>query len=239
MVKEKKMSYLDTIYQTADISQDSYVFQLCDLLVKRYLGEPLVTSNKKLLDIGCGKGHQTVAFARYFDTHAIDIANDSVELFNHLNLNVSFQCCDLENDKYPYPDDHFDVIFNKSVIEHVANGNHFVSEIRRLLKPSGKAIILTPSWETQYLNFFDDPTHVQPYTRRGLRNILEITGFQNPTIEHFIQLPFIWKFPILKIVPDLLSFLPESFKWKDKDQRIPNKLIRFSKERMLLAVVTK
>ena len=73
-------------------------------------------------------------------------------------------------------------------------------------------------------------------TRKGLRDALRIHGFENADCEYFFQLPFIWKYPWLSFIPAVVSLLPDFLKWKDKEQRNTKdrKLIRFSKEKMLL-----
>ena len=48
------------------------------------------------------------------------------------------------------------------------------------------------------------------------------------------QLPILWKYPSLNLLSDIVSFLPERFKWKDKNEEIFNTFIRFSKEKMLV-----
>jgi len=70
-------------------------------------------------------------------------------------------------------------------------------------------------------------------TRRGLRDLMRYVGFQNVKCEYFYQLPFVWKRKYLEFIPKVISIIPDRFKWKDEDNhRI---LVRFSKEKMLLA----
>jgi hypothetical protein len=45
--------------------------------------------------------------------------------------------------------------------------------------------------------------------------------------------------PFLKIIPWFLRKLPNSMKWRDKNQRKHRLLVRFSKETMLLAIAKK
>jgi hypothetical protein len=59
------------------------------------------------------------------------------------------------------------------------------------------------------------------------------------TVSDFLQLPIVWKYPILKPLTSLLALLPYRFSWKDADQSQHRKLIRFSKEKMLLATARK
>lgn len=185
--------------------------------------------NLKLLELGCGKGE----YLSIFKNLEIEIYGLDKEKFDN-NLNMAQ--CDFENHNFPSPDNYFDIVFSKSTIEHVYNTDNFLSECYRVLKPNGKIIILTPDWESQHKDFYHDYTHVKPFTYRGLRDVLLIHNFKNVKVEKFYQLPILWKYPQLKILTKLTTLLPNSWKWKDKEERIHNVWIRFSKELMLLGV---
>ena len=105
----------------------------------------------------------------------------------------------LENTSFPFDDNTFDYVFTKSVIEHVKNWEHFLSEIRRILKPNGVIIVMTPDWHSQQKNFYDDPTHLVPYSYRTLDRVLRMTNFSEINVEKIYQLPFTWENKILKL----------------------------------------
>jgi len=75
-----------------------------------------------------------------------------------------------------------------------------------------------------------------------LRDGLNIIGFKDGNCEYFYQLPFTWKYPNLKFIPKLIAAITtDSMKWKTKEHRNTKdrKLIRFSKEIMLLSYGSK
>ena len=98
---------------------------------------------------------------------------------------------------------------------------------------------MTPDWHSQQKNFYDDPTHLVPYSYRTLDRVLRMTNFSEINIEKIYQLPFTWENKILRIIPWFIRKLPDRFKWKDKKQRNHRVLVRFSKEMMLLASAKK
>lgn len=49
------------------------------------------------------------------------------------------------NQWLPYKDDQFDCVIGLSVLEHLLNGCRWIKECKRVLKPKGKLIILTPN----------------------------------------------------------------------------------------------
>ena len=127
------------------------------------------------------------------------------------------------------------------ILRHIGITIADIEESFRALRPGGMFIGLTPDWHSQYKYFWDDYTHVKPFTRKGLRDCLLIHGFEDSDCEYFYQLPFIWRFPQLLFIPKLISLLPDSLKWKTLEQRNTKdrKIIRFSKEKMLLSHGTK
>jgi len=217
-------NYLETIYFRNEQGEYDYPQQLCDYLVKRY------KLSGRLLDVGCGKGNHLVAFNRRFlHTEGIDSRPITSEISK----------CDLEKEEFPELENDFDVVFSKSVIEHVNNADNIISEIKRVLKPGGRVILLTPDWNTTHEVFWDDYTHVKPWTRKSLQDALMIHGFTEVKSELFRQLPLVWKYPKLNYICDLISLLPHSFKWKDREEKEFRTWVRFSKEKMILATGTK
>jgi hypothetical protein len=101
---------------------------------------------------------------------------------------------------------------------------------------------MTPDWQTQMKNFYDDHTHVKPFTIKSIASVFKINKFKIVDLKLFRQLPIVWKYEFLNIVCDIISFLlPESFKWKDAHKRNNHdrKWVRFSKEKMILGIFRK
>ncbi len=180
----------------------------------------------KLLDIGCGRGDFTQAFKDLgLDVTGIDRERGDKAVLEGIDVSLSN---DLENNAFPFEDNSFDIVFSKSVIEHIGNPNNFMRETHRVLKPGGRVVTMTPDWHSQMYIFYDDPTHVHPYTTTGLKDLFAIYGFKDAQAELFYQLPVVWKYPFMKIVClglQLLGPVKKIYK---------NKLIRWSRELMIL-----
>ncbi|MBW7942496.1 MAG: class I SAM-dependent methyltransferase [Candidatus Kuenenia stuttgartiensis] len=222
-------NYLETNYFEDEYAQDRYPQKLCNFLTECYFKTG--DSGKILLDIGSGKGNYLVGFSRNgMIVKGLDKRRECIRILPDFDI-----CeCDLGKDPFPFEDNYFDFVFSKSVLEHVYNTENIVKETYRVLKPGGITVQLTPDWATDFKYFWDDPTHVKPFTRKGLRQAFILGDFIEVECKEFYQIPFLWRHPGLVFITRIISLLPNSLKWKDKEERIQNVLIRHSKERMLL-----
>ena len=216
--------YIDTIYDEKVRPQTSYPFQLASYLFHRFG----MKGGDRLLDIGCGRGDLVKGFLSVgLDTWGLDRERSRM----HIGLQVKYG--DIETKSFPFNDEEFDVIFSKSLVEHLFDPGNFMQECLRILKPGGRIILMTPDWNSQAKIFFDDYTHRQPYTMIAVRDILKIFGFQEVSSEIFYQLPILWKYSVLKIVSQILRLcVPVTMK-----SRI--KFIRWSIELMILGTAIK
>jgi SAM-dependent methyltransferase len=209
-------NYLRMIYEK--YSSSTFDGQLAKYIVDNYFFD-----EGCILDIGCGTGKYIQEFTNLgYVTVGIDRDNCNFEE----EINIDDNVCDY--------------IFCKSIIEHISNTDKFLSEIYRILKPGGKVIFLTPSWEYNYKWFYDDYTHIKPFHRKGLQDALKINNFKWVEVDYLYYLPFVWKYPILKIIPKIINlFTRDKARWKNKEETISNVLIRFSKEVQLIGVAEK
>lgn len=207
--------YLEVTYPEININ---YVRKLTEYLLEEYL-----YYCQNILEIGCGNREYLSAFSEAgLITYGLD---KNIDGFN------------IETMQLPYKENSMDSVFSKSLIEHLHDPENFIRESYRVLKPEGKIIIMTPDWHSCYKDFYIDYTHVQPYTMKSLRELLLIYGFKNVKVELFYQIPFIWNYPKLKFLIDIIAcIIPDRYKWKDREQTKQRFWVRFAKEKMLLAI---
>jgi len=99
---------------------------------------------KKILDIGCGR----------------DKLPGAVGL-DHLPLPGVDVVCDLNN-KLPFEDGEFEVVYSNQVFEHVHNMIGLVEEIHRVLVAGGILVVHVPYFRSSWAAI--DPTHVRNFT---------------------------------------------------------------------------
>lgn len=96
---------------------------------------------EKILDVGCSRGFYVKALEAYSpgvigidssEASIADAVSDKVELGNATDLR--------------FANGTFDKVFSLHTIEHLADPGAFMSEIDRVLKPEGVAVVVYP-WE--------------------------------------------------------------------------------------------
>ena len=105
----------------------------------------LLEKNEKaaMLDIGCNDGKFTKKAADYVGTskvYAIEIDKNSAKEAVRHGINVEVGDA---NKKFPYADNSFDIVISHQVLEHLINTDNFFSEIHRVCRPGGYAVIST------------------------------------------------------------------------------------------------
>ena len=111
---------------------------------------------------------------------------------------MRYDLFNVETDRFPYPDDHFDVILFCEVLEHLTNDPlSALKEIRRVLKPGGKLVLTTPNVacsknvlkivqgknvNDRYSAYGPYGRHNREYTLSEVKAILDVAGFTTANI---------------------------------------------------------
>ena len=153
------------------------------------ISKKLLNKNLSGLNIDLGSGDK--GFTRYLKT--IDIKSYPYD----------YPKFDIERDNLLHDDNSIDFVTLNAVIEHVKNSDTIFKEIKRVLKPKGLVFIRTPNWQMDYINFYNDPTHVKPYTPNTLKSSLKLYGLECIFLEPgLIEKSWFW------------WELPDKIKWK-------------------------
>jgi SAM-dependent methyltransferase len=217
-------NYLDVRYAESQRPYTEYPAQLTRYLTERYLS---AYRGGELLDVGCGRGEFLHGFAELgFRAVGVDRAKPARARFPE-----PVHAADYEKQPLPFADSSFEVLFNKSVFEHVFDVGKVLRECARVLVRGGRMISMVPDWTAQWSHFYDDWTHVRPFTLAGLKECIQCHGFTIREARRFRQLPVLWERPYLRPLADAAALLPAPLK--------TFKFVRFSKEWMLLVVADK
>lgn len=114
-------------------------FDFQTLTIFRNFKRILPTFEGKVLDIGCGNSQfKFLLDASKTDYIGIDIVNS--EEFGYNNQNK----IEFDGENLPFPDDSIDNIICTEVLEHIEDPKKIISEMYRVLKSRGCAIITVP-----------------------------------------------------------------------------------------------
>ena len=208
-------NYVEVAYQEKEKPFGEYPLQLAAYLMKRYH----LKKGMSVLDNGCGRGEFLHAFSSFgMKAVGTDVSNYCKDV----------KVVDLNKGCLPFPDNYFDVVFSKSVIEHITDTEHYMDEMRRVLKMGGILILMVPDWETQYKIFYQDPTHIHPYTVKSIERLLGMYEFKNVKVGKFVQIPCTWDNVFMETLSRIVR------KMGPVDRVYKNKFIRFSRELMVL-----
>jgi ubiquinone/menaquinone biosynthesis C-methylase UbiE len=125
---------------------------------------------ERMLDLGCGFGGLSILIASYLgasDVYGIDIEQRRIEV-SKLRGVKAFKC-DLETDKFPFPDEYFQLVTTFSVLDHITYWDNVMMETHRCLERGGYFIVSTTNLASVFdriaLLFDFQPRHVE-FSRR-------------------------------------------------------------------------
>jgi ubiquinone/menaquinone biosynthesis C-methylase UbiE len=220
-----KQNYLDVNYSSRRQNR-KYDQKLVSHLLQEASREALAINGGKVLDLACGTGGFRDTFQGLgFVYFGADIDNYNPEM-NIVKLDIGSQF-------FPYADSSFELVFFKMGIEHLTLGEiaHCLSEIKRVLKPQGAVMVLTPNWEWMYKVFYNEYTHQTPFAPESMRSALEMNGLSCSLSVSFIQLPMVWKYSWLQALCNVAQiFYPIAKQCK---------FVRYSRERIVFGLATK
>jgi ubiquinone/menaquinone biosynthesis C-methylase UbiE len=106
---------------------------------------------ERALEIGCGNGHGTQLIKKYFGSKridAIDLDEKMIEIARRKNDDPSIHYHVMDASRPGFSDSAFDVIFDFGIIHHIPNWRDCISEMNRVLKAGGEAIVEELSTES-------------------------------------------------------------------------------------------
>ncbi|HET9747131.1 MAG TPA: class I SAM-dependent methyltransferase [Chitinophagaceae bacterium] len=108
--------------------------------------DKLDLKNKKTLEIGLGQGADSMQLIdRGAVYYGIDLTEESVRRVKERFklFNKKFEEVNVANaEMIPYPDNFFDIVYTHGVIHHSPSIDKITTEIHRVLKPGGQAVIM-------------------------------------------------------------------------------------------------
>ncbi|PYS90699.1 MAG: methylase [Acidobacteria bacterium] len=148
---------------------ESFLAQLVPTLPVRNEERP------RILDVGCGTGANLEMLARFGDAEGVDVSDEALAFCRARGL-TRVQAGAAE--ALPYKDATFDLVTALDVVEHLDDDTQGLSEMRRVLKVGGCALLFVPAFMWLWGVQDDVSNHRRRYTRAQLCRRLRAAGLR-------------------------------------------------------------
>ncbi len=165
-----------------------------------------ISPHSVIADVGCGPGVFISKLPKNKLTYAVDVSEQTVRFATELNKKLGRNVKGIASlaEKLPFKDNTFDYVFMIEVIEHMPKEVEAkaLSEVKRVLKPSGKFVMTTPNYRSAWpiIEYFWSRMNPVDYMEQHInrknpytvRKSLAAAGFKVETVRtFFVASPFV------------------------------------------------
>src|SRR5437764_4841034 len=129
----------------------------------------------RILDVGCGTGANLQMLARHGTAEGVDVSSEALDFCRARGLSKVKQGA---AESLPYEDASFDLVTGLDVVEHLDDDIAGLAEMRRVLRPGGRALLFVPAFMFLWGVQDDISHHRRRYTIPGLSERLGEAGLK-------------------------------------------------------------
>lgn len=137
---------------------------------RAYAGSP------QLLDFGCGTGAFLPVMKKIGEVSGVDADPDAVSFCHQRGLTEVRHVT--AGERLPFDEGTFDAVTALDVVEHIEDHVAALSEIHRVLRPGGVALVAVPAFMFLWGDQDEVSHHFRRYRAPGLRRVLLEAGFR-------------------------------------------------------------
>jgi SAM-dependent methyltransferase len=164
---------------------------------------------REVLDLGCGNGELGAHRPPDRVVHALEIDPAKVAT---LSGYTSARVWDLDDRApLPFPDNSFDAVVAKDILEHLQRPWETLREVRRVLRLSGVVVASLICYRSRRL--WADYTHVRGFTEQSATQLFEDAGFRVVALDRMGPVPLSSRLNGVAAIPYLLKFPPFDWMW--------------------------
>jgi SAM-dependent methyltransferase len=142
--------------------------------VGRIVGN-LTNPKARILDVGCGTGANLEMLAQFGEAEGVDVSTEALDFCQTRGLQNVRQG---EAEHLPYEDRSFDLVTGLDVVEHLDDDIAGLQEMRRVLRPNGRALLFVPAFMFLWGVQDDISNHRRRYTRASLEKVVRQAGLE-------------------------------------------------------------
>ncbi|CAN5355583.1 class I SAM-dependent methyltransferase [soil metagenome] len=129
----------------------------------------------RILDVGCGTGANLEMLRKFGAAEGVDVSEEALQFCRARGLDeVKLGAAEA----LPYGDGAFDLVTALDVVEHLDDDAAGLGEMRRVLRPGGRALLFVPAFMWLWGVQDDVSQHRRRYTLPQLRRTVEKAGFE-------------------------------------------------------------
>ena len=157
---------------------------LSDLIAR----EVPLPNHARILEIGCGTGHNFEMLGRFGHVDALEI-DDGARALASSRLGREVGTAPLP-ELTGIPDDAYHLIALLDVLEHIEEDRASLASIKRKLAPGGRILLTVPANEWMWSAHDAAHHHHRRYSKAALRSVIASAGLRIETMSYFNTLLF-------------------------------------------------
>ena len=209
--------------QMAELDQRHWWYRARrEVLAALIRSEAQPPANARVLEIGCGTGHNLAMLGEFGSVDALEL-DDEARAVAEQRLGKSVMSAPLP-ELAGVPERHYDLIGAFDVIEHIDDDQAALASIAARLKPGGKLVVTVPAHQWMWSAHDVVNHHKRRYSKRALRALVQGSSLKLERSGYFNSLLF-----PLAVAERLSSKLRGK---DDADLSLPPRLLNVALERV-------
>ena len=128
-----------------------------------------------ILDVGCGTGANLEMLSQFGRAQGVDVSAEALSFCQARGLEqVKLGAAEA----LPYDDNSFELVTGLDVVEHLDDDLAGLKEMRRVLRPGGRALLFVPAFMFLWGVQDDISNHRRRYTLKDLKRVVREAGFE-------------------------------------------------------------
>jgi ubiquinone/menaquinone biosynthesis C-methylase UbiE len=159
-------------------------------LFNRYMFESRFRDRNEIIDLGPGR----CAFTKLAPERIIAVDNSPAVVDHYKSEGLHIRLGSADN--LPFPDSSVDAVYSCWLLEHLSDPVMALRETRRVLRPNGYGLFIVPSVRSLARGFYNDYTHIRPYSPQSLAQVARAASLTNFSSKHLF-----WTKGLRRLIP--------------------------------------